>query len=463
MSDTTPPDPPPAENPAPPAAPAEKPAPAPRSPHPFRPRKERPPRRDDKPPVILEDLSSRGPNLRELDAQIQKELDAAFDELKETDMLSAAPSASGMSPPSAPGRKKGKVIAVHGEDVFVEIPGGRGQGLLSIDQFDRVAPAIGTEVEVDIEGYDGANGLLLLTRLGAVQHVDWSSVAVGQVVEARVTETNKGGLAVEVNGIRGFMPFSQLDLYRVEQPEQFVNQRLRCVVTEVDPEERNLVVSRRHLLEKDRDEQKEKFWATLDVGQVRKGIVRSIREFGAFVDLGGADGLIPVSELSWERVNQPQDIVKEGQTVEVKVIRLDRDTRKIGLSLKQMQVSPWETLEQRVSVGSTIKGKVTRLAEFGAFVEVEPGIEGLVHISELAPFRVRKASAVVQVGQEVDAKVLSIDKENRRMSLSVKAASAKAEVEPEPEEAGAATPVKPRPRNIHLRGGVGQDWRLPEE
>ncbi len=192
-------------------------------------------------------------------------------------------------------------------------------------------------------------------------------------------------------------------------------------------------------------------------------MVRSIREFGAFVDLGGADGLIPVSELSWERVNHPQDVVKEGQTVEVKVIRLDRDTRKIGLSLKQMQVSPWDTLEQRVSVGSTIKGKVTRLAEFGAFMEVEPGIEGLIHISELAPFRVRKASAVVQVGQEVDAKVLSIDKENRRMSLSIKAASAKPEAEPEPEEAGAAAPAKPRPRNIQLRGGVGQDWRLPEE
>ena len=299
MSDTNPPDnlpvtsPPPA---APPAA-AEKPAPAAREPHPFRPRRERPPRRDDKPPVILEDLSNRGPNLRDLDAQIQNELDAAFTDFQEADILHAKPADSGMSPPSVPGRKKGKVISVHGDDVFVEIPGGRGQGFLSLDQFDGVPPALGTEVEVDIEGYDGANGLLRLTRLGAVQHVDWSSVAVGQVVEARVTATNKGGLAVEVNGIRGFMPMSQVDLYRVDQPEQFVNQRLRCIITEVVPEDATSS-SAAGTCSKGPRRAREKFWAGLAVGQVRKGVVRSVREFGAFVDLGGADGMIPVSELS---------------------------------------------------------------------------------------------------------------------------------------------------------------------
>jgi len=443
-------------------APADKPAAEERERKPFRPRRERPPRRDEKPPVVLEDLSARAPNLRDLNSQIQDELDAALAGFSDADLLTADPSKLGVSAPSAPGRKKGRVISVHGDDVFVEVPGGRGQGLLSLEQFDGVAPAVGSEVEVDIEGYDAVNGLLLMTRLGAVQHVDWSSVAVGQVVEGRVTATNKGGLSVEVNGIRGFMPISQIDLYRVEQPEQFVNQRLRCVVTEVKPEEKNLVVSRRYLLEKDRDEQREKLWAGLEVGQIRKGIVRSIREFGAFVDLGGADGLIPVSELSWERVKQPQDVVKEGQSVEVKVVRLDRDARKIGLSLKQLQTSPWDTLEQRVAVGATIKGKVTRLAEFGAFVEIEPGIEGLVHISELAPHRVRKASAVVQVGQEVDAKVLSIDRENRRMSLSIKAASAKPEQGAEVESADEAPETKPRARTFPLRGGVGQDWRLPE-
>jgi small subunit ribosomal protein S1 len=369
----------------------------------------------------------------------------------------------GAVPASQPGRKRGRVISIHGDDVFVEIPGGRSQGVLSLEQFDDVAPAIGTEVDVEIDHYDGANGLLILNRLGAVQTVDWSSVEVGQVVEARVTETNKGGLTVDVNGIRGFMPISQIDMYRVEQPEQFVNQKLRCMVTEVNPAERNLVVSRRAILERERDEQKEKFWDTLEVGQTRTGMVRSILPFGAFVNLGAADGLIPVSELSWTHIKDPSEVVKEGQTVEVKVIKLDRPNKKIALSLKQLQASPWDTLEQRVYPGLVFETKITRLADFGAFVEVEPGIEGLVHVSEIALQRIRKPGAVVQPGQTVKVKVLSIDKENRRISLSIKQAFAQAE-EPAPAPDVAeqpAEPEKPRRRNPNLRGGVGGRIVIP--
>src|SRR5207244_12093259 len=164
------------------------------------------------------------------------------------------------------------------------------------------------EVDVHIEGYDAQNGLLLLSRLGAAVHADWSSVAAGMLVEARITATNKGGLEVDVNGIRGFMPISQIDLYRVEDTEQYVNQRLRCLVTEVNPEERNLVVSRRALLEKEREEAREKLWAELAEGQVREGVVRSVRDFGAFVDLGGVDGLLHVSEMSWSRVQTPAEL-----------------------------------------------------------------------------------------------------------------------------------------------------------
>src|SRR5262249_35196815 len=158
-------------------------------------------------------------------------------------------------------------------------------------------PPPGTEVEVTIEGYDEANGLLLLTRKGAAVHADWSTVQIGMTVEARVTGTNKGGLAVDVNGIRGFMPISQIDLFRVEHPEEYVNQRLRCMVAEVNPEERNLVVSRRALLEREREEAREKLWAELAEGQVRQGVVRSVKDFGAFVDIGGVDGLVHVSEM----------------------------------------------------------------------------------------------------------------------------------------------------------------------
>jgi small subunit ribosomal protein S1 len=283
------------------------------------------------------------------------------------------------------------------------------------------------------------------------------------IVEARVTATNKGGLSVDVNGIRGFMPLSQVDMYRVEQSEQFVNQRLRCQVTEVKPEERNLVVSRRAVLERERDEQREKFWDGLAVGQMRSGMVRSILPFGAFVDLGGADGLIPIGELSWTRVNSPEEVVKVGQKVEVKVIKLDRPAHKIGLSLRQTTTSPWDTIEQRVYPGLVVTRKITRLMEFGAFVELEPGIEGLVHVSEISHQRIRKPSAVVQAGQEVNVKVLSIDKENRRVSLSMKQAVAAPEAEPEPEAAVEEAPVeKPKPRNIKLRGGVGNNWQLPE-
>jgi small subunit ribosomal protein S1 len=358
---------------------------------------------------------------------------------------------------------------MHGGDVFIAVPGGRSEGVLSITQFPEGAPAIGSEVEVDIEGYDSANGLLKLTRLGQAQAVtNWSSVTLGMTVEARVIETNKGGLSVEVNGIRGFMPFRDIDLYRVEQPEQFVNQRLICEVIELNPEERNLVVSRRALLERERERLKEQFWAQIQVGDVRDGTVRGIKPFGVFVDLGGADGMIPASELAWGRVENPEDVVKLNQQVQVKVARIDFATRKIGLSLKALAVSPWDTLQQRLFVGSRIQGKVTRVAEFGAFVEVEPGVEGLIHISELGLNRVRRVRDVLQEGKEVEVQVVQIDLEQKRIGLSLKAiveatrkaendaamAEQKAREEAAEATAEAAPPEKPRKRNYELKGGI---------
>jgi small subunit ribosomal protein S1 len=459
---------PPAE--APPNPSAEPKPPAADGKKPFRSGKERfGARREQKPraPRItepLEDLSTHGPNLRELDAELEDELNASLAGFAETDLLGGQEEKKAAPPAEVEsGRKKGKVVAIHGDDVFIDVPGGRSQGMMSLDQFDGKPPAIGSDVEFMIDHYDRENGILVLTRQGAAQIVNWSSVAVGMIVEARVTETNKGGLSVEVNGIRGFMPISQIDLYRVEQTEQFVNQRLRCVVMEVKPEEKNLVVSRRALLERERDEQREQFWAELAEGQVRTGMIRSIQKFGAFVDLGAADGLIPMSELAWTRVENATDVVKEGQTVQVKVIRVDRGARRIGLSLKQMLTSPWETLETRVMPGSTFKGKVTRIMEFGAFVEVEPGIEGLVHISEVALQRVRRVRDFVQEGQEVTVKVLSIDKENRKISLSIKAALELPEEDSEEQEEEVVAEVKPRQRKFPLKGGVGSELLIPEE
>lgn len=364
-------------------------------------------------------------------------------------------------PAAKPAPKKGKVMSVRGKDVFIDV-GGRTQGVMAVLQFPEGPPAPGTEVEVFIEGAH-PDGLLLLTRQGQAVEADWSSVAVGMIVEARVTATNKGGLAVDVNGIRGFMPFSQVDLYRVENAESFVNQKLKCVVTEVDREERNLLVSRRALQEKEREEQREKTWAELAEGQVREGIVRSIKPFGAFIDIGGVDGLLPTGEMSWTRVESPEQVVSPGQRVRVQVLRLDPTARKVTLGLRQLQVSPWDTAMMDYPPGTTQRGKVTRTADFGAFVELSPGVEGLVHISELATQRVRRAADVVQVGQEVTVKVLNVDVAARRMSLSLKQAAAVPPPEPPEDEAeGDAPPAAPpRKRTTPLRGGVGQKWTLP--
>src|SRR5262245_48736208 len=202
-----------------------------------------------------------GPRLKDLDAAIERELEVSMGGLSDKDLYGEPDrKRDRQAAAQEPERKKGRIISVHGADVFVDVPGGRGQGVISAQQFPEGVPPIGTEVEISIEGYDNANGLLVLSRRGAAVHADWSTVAEGMVVEARVTETNKGGLAVDVNGIRGFMPISQIDLYRVERPEEYVNQRLLCMVTEVNPEERNLVVSRRALLEREREEAKEKLW-----------------------------------------------------------------------------------------------------------------------------------------------------------------------------------------------------------
>jgi small subunit ribosomal protein S1 len=352
-------------------------------------------------------------------------------------------------------RKVGRVIRVHAPDVFLALPGGRSEGLLSVMQFPDGPPAVGTEVEVTIEGYDNSNGLLILSRKGAAMQADWSSVTRGMIVEARVTGTNKGGLEVDVNGIRGFLPISQIDLYRVENPDQFLNQRFLCMVTEADPHDRNLVVSRRDLLEKEREEAKAKLWLELEEGQVREGIVRSVKDFGAFVDLGGVDGLVHVSEISWARIQDASTALQTGQKVKVVVLKLDRERHKVSLGMKQLMTSPWDEASTRFQVGSVVAGKVTRLMEFGAFVELEPGIEGLIHISELAPQRVRRVKDIVQAGQEVQVLILSVDPEQRRISLSLKGALPKAEESVAEEEEDKVPAKAPRPRTTPLRGGIG--------
>ena len=410
-----------------------------------------------------------GPKLRDLDKDIEAEMAAAMSDFSEKTLAEPEKEKGPKSDKPASNRKTGTVISIHGADIFVEIPGGRAQGMLSAMQYPEGAPVVGSVIEVDIAGYDGANGLLKLSRCGAAQAVsDWSSVSLGMTVEARVISTNKGGLQVEVNGIRAFMPFREMDLYRVEQPEQFVNQKMICQVIELDAHDRNLVVSRRALMERERERQKEQFWSTVEVGQTHTGTVRSIKPFGVFVDLGGADGMIPVSELMWGHVDNPESVVKLNQQVQVKVSRVDHATRKISLSLKALSTSPWDTIKDRVHVGTNITGKVTRIAEFGAFVEVEPGVEGLIHISEMGTNRIRRVRDVLQEGKEVEVQIVNIDLEQKRIGLSLKAiaetarraedatamAEQKAREEAEEAEDANAPPLPPRKRNYELKGGI---------
>jgi small subunit ribosomal protein S1 len=395
-------------------------------------------------------LSRRGP----VDADIERELEAALAGMDEAALrgLTQEPrrAAKGAAPADS-GRKKGRVLSVHGDDVFMDV-GGRSQGVVSIDQFPEGPPAVGQEFDVSIEGYDRANGLLLLTRKGAAVRVDWSTVQEGLTVEARVTGVNKGGLEVDVNGIRGFIPISQLELYRVEDAAPYLGQRLKCLVTEAKPEERNLVLSRRAVLEREREEAREKTWAGLAEGQVRTGIVRSVKDFGAFVDLGGVDGLLHVGDMSWSRVASAADVVQPGQSVEVVVLKINPETRKLSLGLKQLQKSPWDEAAANYPPDTVVAGKVTRVMDFGAFVELEPGVEGLVHISELSHQRVRRPSDVVKPGQEVQVKVLKVEPGAKRMSLSLKAAQAGPEVAAPEEPEKPAKPLPPRRKP--LKGGL---------
>ena len=403
-------------------------------------------------------------NVADLDKEIADELENALTGFDKSQLAGADTSRQIRDKNAVAGdggKKKGKVISIHGADVFIDVPGGRSQGVLQMIQFPEGAPKIGDEVEVSIEGYDPADGLLILSRRGSAVQADWSSVTEGMIVEARVLETNKGGLTVDVNGIRGFLPISQIDLYRVENAEQFVNQKLICMVTEANKEERNLVLSRRALLEKERAELAEKTWAGLDINQIRDGVVRKVLDFGAFVDLGGVDGLIPVGEMSWRRNIDPNTIVKMGQKVRVAVIRLDREAKKITLGLKQLEESPWTDIQNKYAVGSMVTGKVSRTMDFGAFVELEPAVEGLIHVSELARQKIWRVTDVVKPDQEVTVKVLSVDPEARRISLSlrqaVEALAPKPKTEEEQaEEEAAPEPVKaPRPHATPLRGGTG--------
>ena len=399
------------------------------------------------------------PNLRnQLTPELEFELAEALGGQSVEEIFSGAVTADPGDELEAESRHRGRVISVHRDNVFIDL-GGRKQGILSLKSFPE-PPEPGAAVEVTIVRFNAAEGLYELTLPGAAVNVaDWSQVAEGMVVEARVTGHNKGGLECELNQLRGFIPASQASLYRVEDLAQFVGQRLTCVVTEVNPDKRNLVLSHRAILEREKAEAKQNLIAQLEVGQVREGVVRSVQAFGAFVDLGGIDGLIHVSQLSWDRIKHASEALEVGQKVKVKIQKIDPETGKIGLGFRDLAENPWADVARKYPVRSKVAGSISRIMEFGAFVRLEPGVEGLIHISELSHKRVFRASDTVSEGQQVEVLVLSVDPEHQRIGLSLKALEARPtpqqKAEPEAEEQAEPSAPPPR-RKTPLKGGLGK-------
>ncbi len=320
---------------------------------------------------------------------------------------------------------KGKIVNIRGDDVVVEI-GLKSEGVLSRSrEFDSPAEVeIGDEIDVLLEQVESENGLVQISKRKADRIRGWESIVQtkkeGDPVSGKVTRKIKGGLLVDI-GVPVFLPASQVDIRRPGEIGEFVGRVIDAEILKIDLERKNIVISRRKLLEKHRIEAKQKLFDDIQVGQTRKGTVKNIADFGAFVDLGGVDGLLHITDMSWGRVNHPSDMVKLDQDIEVVVLNVDRDREKIALGLKQKQASPWEQVEEKYIVGSRLKGTVTNIMTYGAFVKLEEGVEGLVHISEMSwTKRINHPSEMLSVGEEIDVVVLEVDKNKQEISLGIK-------------------------------------------
>ncbi|MGE5485256.1 MAG: bifunctional 4-hydroxy-3-methylbut-2-enyl diphosphate reductase/30S ribosomal protein S1 [Ignavibacteriales bacterium] len=323
----------------------------------------------------------------------------------------------------------GRVVSIDDNGVMVDV-GYKSEGIIPPNEVSRkqVPPAEvvkpGDEIMVYVLSVDNQEGILKLSKKRADESLAWGkleeAMAEGRVIEAPVVQEVKGGLVVDV-GARGFVPASQIQRGYVSNLAKYVGQTLRMKILELDRGKNRVVLSQRVVLEEERERLKAETWGTIAEGEIRRGVVKGITDFGAFVDIGGVDGLLHVSELSWGRVNHPSEVVKEGDEIDVMILRIDKEKGKISLGLKQVLPDPWSTVATKYPVDSVVEGKVTRLAPFGAFVQLEPGIEGLIHISELSHERVSKPDEVVSPGQGVRVKVLKSRPEERRISLSLKA------------------------------------------
>ena len=320
----------------------------------------------------------------------------------------------------------GTVVQIDEEQILVDV-GGKSEGIVPKGEISATEDAIdlkpGDEIEVFVIKSENEEGHPILSKRRADRRKSWEIIedAFEKNTEMAGTavEVVKGGILVDI-GIRGFVPASLVDRGYVENLAEYVGKELRVKIIELDKTKNKVVLSQKAVLDEEFDKQKEKTWSDIEIGQVKKGVVRRITNFGAFVDIGGVDGLLHVSEISWGRIDHPKDVLQEEQEIDVIVLGVNKDTEKVSLGLKQLRENPWKAAATKYSVGSIVKGIVLRIAPFGAFVEIEPGIEGLVHISQLSDEHVEKTEDALSVGDEVDVKILSVDTEVQKMSLSIK-------------------------------------------
>jgi small subunit ribosomal protein S1 len=319
---------------------------------------------------------------------------------------------------------KGRIVAHLGNDVIVEL-GLKSEGIISAEEFDDPEEIQeDAEVEALIEEVDADGGGIILSKRKADRIRGWERViennSEGDVVTGKVTRRIKGGLLVDI-GVPVFLPASQVDIRKPGDISRFIGRDIECKILKIDEENRNIVVSRRKLIEEERNISKEKILQDIEVGQFRKGVVKNIADFGVFVDLGGLDGLLHISDLSWGRVSHPSEVVHLDQEIECVVIGVDKENEKISLGLKQKEKSPWETVEERYPVGARVKGTVVNIMNYGAFVRLEEGVEGLVHISEMSwTKRIAHPADMLTLHEEIDCVVLDVNKDKQEISLGIK-------------------------------------------
>lgn len=319
---------------------------------------------------------------------------------------------------------KGRISEIRSNEVAIDI-GAKAEGIVPASEFlnfDELS--VGEEVEVYVERVENAEGRPVLSYDKAQQQKNWENIlekcAEGEEVSGRVKGKVKGGLVVSI-GVDAFLPASQIDVQAPKNLDQYIGQTFDLKIVKINKERRNIVVSRRELIESQRQQKRQQILNEVKVGSVRKGIVKNITDYGAFIDLDGLDGLLHITDMTWGRISHPNEILKVGEEIEVMVTEIDQDKERVSLGIKQLHENPWDQIEKRYPVGSKVHGKVVNLVPYGAFVELEEGVEGLIHITEFSwTKRINKPSGVLRVGDEVDAVVLDIQKEEQKISLGVR-------------------------------------------